>query len=310
MLQSSGGALMKIRITTVVMAATLICSFVYFEYVSPFQSNFIEEATKRGFFRSLAFELIAFCTNKETATVQICFSKDNLPEVATKLLGDKISPTKEEYILLTTRYAEMQRVKSERGNHATVDQIMLTFVPDQIRNEESRKSHQLTKYNVNFMSLTISQLKHNDWWHLTSNLVFLLIFGSLLQSYLSPLRFLFVYIGASYITDYLLASFLIVSTKEMIGASDGVAGVVGAYLILKLKLELMDRKKFHFSGFVGVAAAVILFVITDFYEFYLGEIVLPMGPHILGLFVGSVLALFVGADEQRKPELILEKTAA
>jgi membrane associated rhomboid family serine protease len=73
---------------------------------------------------------------------------------------------------------------------------------------------------------------HGGWMHVGGNMLYLWIFGDNVEDSMGPVKFLFFYIlcGAA----AALAQFAIdpASRVPMVGASGGIAGILGAYLVL------------------------------------------------------------------------------
>lgn len=82
-----------------------------------------------------------------------------------------------------------------------------------------------------FSSFT-GMFMHSDFLHLTSNMIFLWVFGRRVEDATGPWRFLLFYLSVGLISH--TAYYVIVTgeTARGIGASGAVSGVMGAYMIL------------------------------------------------------------------------------
>jgi membrane associated rhomboid family serine protease len=83
-----------------------------------------------------------------------------------------------------------------------------------------------------WVTLFTSMFLHGGWLHLLGNMLFLWIFGKGVEDALGPLRFLVFYLLCGIVAA--LTQGLIDPSSEapMVGASGAIAGILGAYLIL------------------------------------------------------------------------------
>src|ERR1051325_6830851 len=75
-----------------------------------------------------------------------------------------------------------------------------------------------------------SMFLHGGWLHLGSNMLFLWIFGNNMEDLLGRVRYLLLYLGSGVAAALVQALSMKTSMVPMVGASGGVAGVLGAYL--------------------------------------------------------------------------------
>ncbi|MCF6522970.1 rhomboid family intramembrane serine protease [Streptomyces sp. JJ36] len=73
---------------------------------------------------------------------------------------------------------------------------------------------------------------HGGWLHLLGNLLFLFVFGDLVERRLGPFRFLFFYVIVGYLALLCYAAAHPDSAEPLIGASGAISGVLGAFLYL------------------------------------------------------------------------------
>ncbi|NLU67683.1 rhomboid family intramembrane serine protease [Streptomyces sp. HNM0574] len=73
---------------------------------------------------------------------------------------------------------------------------------------------------------------HGNWLHLIGNVLFLLVFGGLVERRMGALRFVLFYAFTGYIAMLCYAAAYWGSTETLIGASGAVSGVLGAFLYL------------------------------------------------------------------------------
>ena len=86
-----------------------------------------------------------------------------------------------------------------------------------------------------WLSIFTSMFLHGDWLHLGSNMLYLWIFADNVEEAMGKLRFILFY-GCCGIASALMQSLIDPSsTIPMIGASGGIAGILGAYIMLHPK---------------------------------------------------------------------------
>jgi len=106
-------------------------------------------------------------------------------------------------------------------------------------------------------------ISHYDFMHLLVNMLWLLLFGSLLEMRLDRAKLLSVYVisGLAGAAAFIIANIICPNGAPMIGASCSVIGVVGACMALTpglyVNLLLFDRVKVIWVAI----AAIVLFVI-------------------------------------------------
>lgn len=91
-----------------------------------------------------------------------------------------------------------------------------------------------------FTTLFTNMFLHEGWWHLIGNMLFLYIFGSIVESVIGPWKYLLLYVAAGLISGFgsALLVWAIWHLKSMqaitpeLGASGAIAGVLGSYLAL------------------------------------------------------------------------------
>jgi membrane associated rhomboid family serine protease len=91
------------------------------------------------------------------------------------------------------------------------------------------------------LSVLTAMFVHGGWLHLAGNMVFLFVFGAMVERRVGPLAFLLFYIALGYLATYGYALFESGSpgaTQTLVGASGAIAGVLGAYLCLYPKARI------------------------------------------------------------------------
>jgi membrane associated rhomboid family serine protease len=85
------------------------------------------------------------------------------------------------------------------------------------------------------LSVLTAMFVHGSWLHLLGNMLFLYVFGGMVEGRLGRRRFLLFYLGIGYLATlgYALAEWHGAAGDEtLVGASGAIAGVLGAYLLL------------------------------------------------------------------------------
>ena len=120
-------------------------------------------------------------------------------------------------------------------------------------------------------SIFTAMFLHGDFWHLAGNMLFLWIFGDNVEDRMGRLRFVVFYLICGAIAALSQALLDMRSTVPMIGASGAVSGVLGAYVVLYPRANVL------------VAAPFILLRVPAFI--------------VLGLwFVGQVVSSLAAED--------------
>jgi membrane associated rhomboid family serine protease len=91
------------------------------------------------------------------------------------------------------------------------------------------------------LSVLTAMFVHGGWLHLAGNMLFLFVFGAMVERRIGPLAFLLLYVALGYLATYGYALFESGSpgaTQTLVGASGAIAGVLGAYLCLYPKARV------------------------------------------------------------------------
>lgn len=144
-----------------------------------------------------------------------------------------------------------------------------------------------------------SMFIHGGWLHLLGNMLYLWLFGKGVETALGPARFVVFYLVCGTIAAVTQALVAPASTVPMIGASGAIAGVLGAYLILHPRGNVVVLIWIIiFVRLVTVPAVVLLglwFLIqlVSALSASPGEPGVAVWAHVGGFVAGVVLVLFV-----------------
>lgn len=165
----------------------------------------------------------------------------------------------------------------------------------------------LKPYDYNLESLILHNFLHNDINHLIINMIFLFMFGFIIELAIGRSAYLFVFLISGISSAITLVILSPDSAHWVVGASGAVAGLVGFYTLLYGK----RRIRFFYSvivyfGYVTAPALALLpvwfiYELANQYFFY--DKVSNLS-HIGGLLTGALLGLIY----KRYPQLIHQQT--
>lgn len=89
------------------------------------------------------------------------------------------------------------------------------------------------------LTLLSSMFLHVGWMHLIGNMAFLWVFGDNVQDSMGHWRFVLFYLACGMIASLAHALAQSDSISPLIGASGGVSGIIGAYLMLHPRVKVM-----------------------------------------------------------------------
>lgn len=154
------------------------------------------------------------------------------------------------------------------------------------------------------LTLLTAMFLHGGIFHLLGNMLYLWIFGNNIEDYLGSFRFILFYLLSGLGASLTHIIFNPNSQVPMIGASGAIAGVLGAYLILYPRANVLTLVfLFFFIRIVPIPAAIVLG-----FWFLLQVMNVGMGggvawwAHIGGFLVGILLIkIFSGRGRPSRP---------
>ena len=108
-------------------------------------------------------------------------------------------------------------------------------------------------------TLLSSQFLHGGWLHLLGNMLYLWIFGNNVEDTLGHARFTVFYVVSGAVAAAAQTALSAASSVPMIGASGAVSGVLGAYLLLFPRANVLTLIVFGF--FVRIVRVPAILVI-------------------------------------------------
>lgn len=138
--------------------------------------------------------------------------------------------------------------------------------------------------------LISSMFMHSGLLHIASNMIFLFLLGSSIERIIGKIKYLVIYFGSGLIGGALGAyiNMLMNNHNVSVGASGAIYGIMATALLLEYKL-----------GKEKLLYVILAPLIYAFFTYTAGVDILS---HILGAFVGSILALLL----IRKGDIIKE----
>ncbi|MFF7200876.1 MULTISPECIES: rhomboid family intramembrane serine protease [unclassified Streptomyces] len=87
---------------------------------------------------------------------------------------------------------------------------------------------------------------HGNWLHLLGNMLFLYVFGAMVEERMGPLEFALFYLGTGALALLAYAAANAESEQTLVGASGAISGVLGAFLLLFPKARVTSLFPFLF----------------------------------------------------------------
>jgi membrane associated rhomboid family serine protease len=150
-----------------------------------------------------------------------------------------------------------------------------------------------------WVTIYTSMFMHGGWLHLLGNMLYLWLFGRGVEFGLGPARYLFFYLACGTAAALTQAGITPNSTIPMVGASGAIAGVLGAYLVLHPRGNVVVLIWIFVLVRLVTVPAVILLGLWFFLQLMsalaapLNEPGVATWAHVGGFAIGVILAPFV-----------------
>jgi membrane associated rhomboid family serine protease len=136
--------------------------------------------------------------------------------------------------------------------------LRMGAIPYEITHFSSVKVPGVTRLPVP-LTLITAMFLHGSFLHLFGNMLYLWIFGNNIEDYLGSFRFTLFYFLSGLVASFAHIIFNPNSQIPMIGASGAIAGVLGAYLILYPRANVLTLVfLFFFIRIIPIPAAIVL----------------------------------------------------
>lgn len=153
------------------------------------------------------------------------------------------------------------------------------------------------------LTLITHMFLHTAWWHLLGNLLVLRVFGDDVEKATGHLRFLLLYFLAGVAGGLAHMFSNPDSTTPLIGASGAIAGVFGAYILLRPRAKivlLLAVVPVRISALWLVAIWLALQLLGILVPKAQGEVIVSYWGHLGGFLAGSLALLLL-----RRPDVPL-----
>jgi len=147
-----------------------------------------------------------------------------------------------------------------------------------------------------------SMFAHGSWTHLLGNMWFLWVFGNNIEDAMGPARFPLFYVLAGVAAVVAHVALSPDSAAPMVGASGAISGVMGAYLVLYPRAEVVTLVPIFIFFRILVLPAWIMLGLWFLYQFMLGALAGGTGggvafwAHVGGFVAGvGTVKLFAGS---------------
>lgn len=153
-----------------------------------------------------------------------------------------------------TSHVEQVFIQTQSGEQGVVNVLLgglsdhYSMVPLYITTEFSHYWH----------TIFTSFFLHVNWLHIGGNMLYLWIFGSCVEDTIGKGRFLILYFGSGLIGAMAHIYSNTASTVPTLGASGAVAGLMGAYIVLFPKAEILTIVPIFFIGTVMDVPAIVV----------------------------------------------------
>jgi membrane associated rhomboid family serine protease len=146
-------------------------------------------------------------------------------------------------------------------------------------------------------TLMTSMFMHGGWMHLIGNMLYLWIFGNNVEDSMGHGRFIVFYILCGLVAAFSHAVPNAQSVVPMIGASGAISGVLGAYLLLYPRAQVLVAIPIFFYLHIARIPAAIVLVLWFVLQLLSSagpqqEAGVAFGAHIGGFIAGMVLIPF------------------
>ncbi len=144
------------------------------------------------------------------------------------------------------------------------------------------------------LTLLSSMFLHGGWLHLIGNMAFLWVFGDNIEDSMGHWRFLVFYCACGMFASLAHALAETDSITPLIGASGGVAGVLGAYLVLHPRVRIILLVLLKWPLFLPAYLMIGLWVGLQIYSIlFSSDVTTAWWAHIGGFVAGVMLIPFV-----------------
>ena len=162
----------------------------------------------------------------------------------------------------------------------------------------SKDSDLLTKENINWLSLTLAQWMHKNWWTLLANILVFAAFAFYLEQRVGPFFLIAIYLSGGYLALFIQAN-LLGSNQWLGGSAANSMAVLGAYAFffwkekvrIHLNIFFAHKSEFLIPGWFYLGLFLILGN-SFYFETELTENI-TLFSHLAGFSMGMLGAYLV-----------------
>jgi membrane associated rhomboid family serine protease len=244
-----------------------------------------------------------YCGRFEQTMNPICVKSKSVFLKLHDDLEKKIPVSVEEYKAFAISFDE---VIAELKKSPNVAKEMATGPPYLKHEKEDQREalittqkqfHMLTSKSVNPLTLTAAQFTHASWTHLISNIVTLIFFGLVVETWLGSAKFLMIYFLGGFIGLLSYSLIFLHPPQALLGASANISAIVGAYAIFRLKVwPTWKHAPYKARGYFALILEILWMIYFLFSEDIRSIMENRRGianrAHIIGAVIGVVIAFY------------------
>lgn len=162
-----------------------------------------------------------------------------------------------------------------------------------------------------YLTIFTSMFIHAGILHIGGNMLYLWIFGDNIEDRIGHMLFIFFYLVTGTAGALLHSVAAPTSTIPMVGASGAISGILGAYIILYPKAQVLALVPIFFFIRIIRLPAIVFLGIWFLYQFLLGMSARTTGggvaylAHIGGFIAGLVFALPFRRKKKRQHDYVI-----
>jgi membrane associated rhomboid family serine protease len=169
--------------------------------------------------------------------------------------------------------------------------VEIFFMPEELLYSLVMQPEHL--WNLNLLPMAASWFLHASVAHLLGNLLFLFLFGRIVERHFGTARFLLIYFGSAIVSDVISS----LAGQGGIGASGAIAGLISAAILIE---------PFYITFIVGIPLPIILVGWLAIFADVMGILNPVPGDnvghfaHLGGYIAISILIFLFNAEERGK----------
>lgn len=151
-----------------------------------------------------------------------------------------------------------------------------------------------------WLTVFTSMFLHGDALHLLSNMVYLFVFGPVVEDRLGRVRYTGLYLASGAVATVAFALTDTAAQVPLVGASGAISGVLGAYLVVQFRSRVITLVFFvlpvRLPGWALVGTYFVLqYVLYVSVSLYpgAGETSVAYAAHVYGFIAGAAMALLI-----------------